>query len=635
MKKRLQRILSILCVLALAIGCWTVAVSEEGDAKQASYVITVTWMDEDNYDGLRPDSINASIGGTAVTLNKGNGWTAIALAPEGSAWSVPDVAGYNKSVSGTEVAAVTYRHPVARTQLTASVTWNDDGNAAGLRPASMKIRLLADGKPFGAPQAATRANGWTVVWNDLPLTRKGSSEPITYAIEPAQVLSNYITVAAGSTLTNTLKAGTLTVDASAFGMPEGDTGALSVTVSGPDPRMPVTLSYSQAAGGYSFGKVVEGAYLVKINNDGAIPDGFRVDAGASKPAAAIMVKNGEAANLSVSYGLTDRTLAANDDEEEEDPWANIGALEIMITGPDPSMPITITYADFVEGRYELDNLVPGEYAVVELNPEGLVKAYTLSSDSITAITVTVAADGTATASLFNRYEPETTPEPEQETVDIPVSKAWADENNKDGNRPSSITVRLYADGVLKDTITLTDGMGWYTVFTGLPRYAEDGHEIVYTVGEDEVPLYTASVTGTSIVNVYSPETTSTTITKVWDDNDDAAGKRPDSVGVTLQPVGKSYLLTPGNGWTITVTGLPTQIQGKKVTYSWTEQQVPGYKTTVSEDGSVITNHYVAMPKTPEGQKKPQTPQDVWYTFEDYDTALGVNVIINHVGDCFD
>ena len=32
------------------------------------------------------------------------------------------------------------------------------------------------------------------------------------------------------------------------------------------------------------------------------------------------------------------------------------------------------------------------------------------------------------------------------TIDISGSKTWNDNNNQDGKRPGSITIRLYADG---------------------------------------------------------------------------------------------------------------------------------------------------------------------------------------------
>ena len=71
MKKNLQLILSLLCILALAFGI-TAAAAEEMEAR----VITVVWDDGDNYDGLRGD-VTAKLGDQSVTLTAANGWTEV------------------------------------------------------------------------------------------------------------------------------------------------------------------------------------------------------------------------------------------------------------------------------------------------------------------------------------------------------------------------------------------------------------------------------------------------------------------------------------------------------------------------------------------------------------------------------
>ena len=50
---------------------------------------------------------------------------------------------------------------------------------------------------------------------------------------------------------------------------------------------------------------------------------------------------------------------------------------------------------------------------------------------------------------------------------------------------------------------------------------------------------------------------------------------------------------------------------------------------------VFTNTRWTPPGDNPPGKPPKTPGDTWYVFEDYDTPLGVEVVINHVGDCFD
>ncbi|EHI73739.1 collagen-binding protein, peptidoglycan linked protein (LPXTG motif) [Streptococcus criceti] len=55
--------------------------------------------------------------------------------------------------------------------------------------------------------------------------------------------------------------------------------------------------------------------------------------------------------------------------------------------------------------------------------------------------------------------------------------------------------------------------------------------ITYTVTEDTVADYTTTYDGYNITNNYTPGKTSLTVTKVWDDNNDQDGIRPDTIGI--------------------------------------------------------------------------------------------------------
>ena len=234
---------------------------------------------------------------------------------------------------------------------------------------------------------------------------------------------------------------------------------------------------------------------------------------------------------------------------------------------------------------------------------------------------------------FKPIEPE---EPDDTPMDIPVIKTWNDNGNKDGNRPASVTVHLFADGTEVASAQLTEADGWKTTFTGLPRY--NGEEkINYTITEDPVEWYTAEIHGFNIRNNYQPELTSVSVRKVWVDNNNANKVRPTSIYVTLSN-GTVVLLNEENGWSATVDNLPTRLNGKEVEYTWSEQTVIGYRMTgKTQEGNttVFTNTVITTPQTPTGNKTPQTPGTEIAVFEEYDTALGVEVYINHVGDCFD
>ncbi len=633
MKRRLRQILTMLCVFALAFGCVsTVSLAEDAEEIR---VVCVEWNDENNYDALRPASVEVKFGESAsVVLSEANNWTAEVLAPAGAQVVAPEVAGYGKPVPSQDSAILTYTHQVAKTTVSASASWNDGDNAGGIRPESVQLRLLADGKPFGASRTVSEGNKWTASWDDVPVYRVGGKEAAKYTVDAAAP-EGYAVSTEDLEAIFTILTGELSLVVSVDAPEDADVSGMQLTISGPDPKMPVNLTLSQITGGrYDFGQVLPGAYVVQENNADTLVEGYEMDPSASQVGDAAYVKAGESALLTFRYTYREPV----EDEPDEDPMAGVGKLSIVIDGPDSRMPMTITYADFVGGKYELDGLAPGSYSVIERNAETLVRAYTLKSDSVTGMSITVGKEG-ATATLVNRYAPALPPEPEPELIDIPVTKTWDDDYNKDKNRPATITVRLYADGVEVDSMVLTEASGWTGTFFSKPRCREDGRtEIVYTVGEDSVTWYTAAVAGTNITNTYQPEVTSVSVRKEWNDNNNALEIRPTSLAVTLLPVGKVYVLSPENGWTMTVDNLPTRIDGKDVTYSWTEQEVIGYVLdSVSTEGSMTTfrNRVTRIPEPPEGTKKPKAPEGEIEIIEEYKTALGVDVMINHVGDCFD
>ena len=317
------------------------------------------------------------------------------------------------------------------------------------------------------------------------------------------------------------------------------------------------------------------------------------------------------------------TFSIEENIDNEDPTASIGNASFTVLGPDSRMPMTLSYSQFSNGKYKLDELIPGAYAIICSNAIPLIENAMLSSDSIIAIALDVEDNSSATASLFLHYIP-TVPyeEPEEELIDIPVVIVFNDQDNKDLNRPESITVRLYAGGAEMDSAIITADDGWTHTFNELPKYL-DGHPINYSISEDPVEWYSTVINGFTIRNTYQPETTSVSVKKVWSDNNDESGIRPSSIAMTLSN-GQTVILNEANGWTATITGLPTRINGESISYTWTEQEVVGYaQQNVSQQGTLttFTNAPWTRPDTPPGGKTPKTSGGDGTVFEDYDTPL--------------
>ena len=123
--------------------------------------------------------------------------------------------------------------------------------------------------------------------------------------------------------------------------------------------------------------------------------------------------------------------------------------------------------------------------------------YTLEEDPVEyyAENPEIVIDSDNNVNITNTHELE-------KVQDIVVRKIWNDNNNKNKNRPGSIHINLLADGEKVDEATLSESNGWTYTFTGKLKY-KAGKEIVYTVTEDAVKYYDASINGYEITNTYN------------------------------------------------------------------------------------------------------------------------------------
>ena len=200
-------------------------------------------------------------------------------------------------------------------------------------------------------------------------------------------------------------------------------------------------------------------------------------------------------------------------------------------------------------------------------------------------------------------------------IDISVRKIWDDNDNQDGKRPESITVNLLVNGDSVDSTTVSADDNWEYSFTNLPKY-ENGQEIVYTVSENEVAGYQSEISGDAtagfiIKNSYTPEKTSVSGTKTWDDNNNQAGKRPESITINLladgKEVKKQTVKADKKGkWSYSFTDLDKYKAGEEIKYTITEDPVEGYTTTIA--GYNVTNSYIPeKPGNPQDGDKPMNP----------------------------
>ena len=234
----------------------------------------------------------------------------------------------------------------------------------------------------------------------------------------------------------------------------------------------------------------------------------------------------------------------------------------------------------------------------------------------TAAPTTAAPTATATATPGPNND--TTPKPAPAPTELVGKKVWLDENNKFGTRPDSITVELYANGVLvpdaKPTWKDTKTNAWTYTFSKLPTVDEAGKSITYTVREVPVENYESSVNGTTITNKLIPseieEFTNLTGLKTWNDADNASGKRPESITVHLLRDGvvvETLTVTAADNWRYTFENQPVDNgYGHVYTYTVREDAVPGYYCRTN--GLDLTNNLLEI-ENEEGKKTPNNDED--------------------------
>ena len=194
-----------------------------------------------------------------------------------------------------------------------------------------------------------------------------------------------------------------------------------------------------------------------------------------------------------------------------------------------------------------------------------------------------------------------------EVTSINGTKTWDDNNNQDGKRPTEITINLYANGAKVSETTTNASKNWKYEFTNLPVY-KNGNKITYTVNENDVPGYTTTVNGFDITNKYTPEKTSVTVNKVWNDSDNQDGMRYEVIALLYKNgVATNIMvkLNSDNGYTATISGLDKYENGNVINYTFVETNVENdYSVSYSEDGLTITN-------TREVEKTSVTVNKIW------------------------
>ena len=134
------------------------------------------------------------------------------------------------------------------------------------------------------------------------------------------------------------------------------------------------------------------------------------------------------------------------------------------------------------------------FAGKQRETDGKEVVYTVEESGLPS-TYTKDVTGSAASgfAITNTYTPA--------TVNVAGKATWVDSNDKDGKRPSTITIKLLANGKEAASATVTANSNWTWEFPNMPKYAQ-GKEIVYTISEAEIPDYTIAINGFDVTNTH-------------------------------------------------------------------------------------------------------------------------------------
>lgn len=452
--------------------------------------LTTEWNDSDNQDGSRPEkttvqlTANGQPTGAPVELNADNNWTyewkqLLAEDEEGTnivyrvTADAPE--DYTAKVTGSadDGFVVTYSHEIAKTSVTASVTWDDADDEDGIRPKSVSFQLKADGENVGDAITVNAGSNWTKTWEDLPEKKAGKALTYTVAVSDIPTEEDQYTV-------------TTSGDAASGFVFKASHVSTSVEI-------PVSVTWDDAenqdgarieaveaelyANGEATGNKVtlnaENNWTAKFASVDVKKDGTRIK---------YEVKGTEADGYDVSVAgdiLDEKGLVLT--------YKHIPAVvnvSARVSWNDANNQDGIRPTDTLVQLYA-DGTALGDKAVIESNKEwtktwsnlpkykaGKEIAYNVIAYAVSGYTVKVIGNA------LEGYKAEYTHNVQK--MNVTVQNAWNDLDNVVDSRPAQLVVEIYANGkTTGKRVTLTEANNWKATVSGLDRNAA-GKRIQYT-----------------------------------------------------------------------------------------------------------------------------------------------------------
>lgn len=557
--------------------------------------VSKVWDDNNNQDGLRPTAITVILTGDdgsrrVKSVTAAENWTvAFENLPKNQnhgqniQYTVSEafVSGYTEAITQNgDNYTITNTHTPASSEFFVTKIWKDNGNNDGMRPDGITVTAHgSDGRSY--TEKLNADNQWSVMFSNLPKYADG--KVIEYSLTEESV-PGYT-----SSITRNGKSFVL------INTHVDETKNITITKvwndgNNQDGLRPKTITavVNGSDGSARFVQLFEGQnWATSLNNlpkykngteiqytvkENAIPD-YETEIKQTGDSYAIM-------NSHTPAVVTVSAVKVWDDANNQD-GIRPSLIQVTLTGSDGSVRnAAITKND--GWTYQFKNLPKYK--------NGTKIDYTMQETDSNPYTFEIVrgTDGYS-FTITNNYVPA--------VVNIPITTVWDDDDNRDGIRAKETAITLHGSNgkVYQRIVTGKDDFA--TVFEDVPKFFDEGREVVYTVTQNEMNGYTANIANTDkytfqITNTHEPERLAKTVTKVWDDNNNQDGLRPNTLRIALTGTDGTYIeksLSTANNWTETFDGLYKYFkEGTPIQYTIDEEIVGGYDKVISEKDNLIT-----------------------------------------------
>ena len=615
----------------------------KNDPEAVNISVVKTWDDNNNQDGLREASVTINLLADnkkvdEVTLNSQYGWshtfkdkpkyrdggTPIAYTVEEEKTDIITNTGeqgtYNINIEKLDNEGYSYKVTNTLVPILTSVsgtkTWSDNNDQDGIRPDSIEIKLYADGQYVTSQTVETNnTNDWTYTFSNIPKYHDGGIA-IKYTVGEDDV-TGYTSSCDANThicttmnITNTHKPETVDVVGKKTWVDSNDIEGFrpdNITVHLIQDKTDIKTINVDATNVDE-----EGSWLFEIKglpkyHDGGQEYTYTITEDPVKNYDDPVYENDEEGNPYIIVNThSPKELAITvekvwDDvsaEGIENLYGHPEKVEVKLTGT-VEIDDEVVYEEEYTAEIEVDKETGDwKHTFTELPEyrEGMLVSYTATE--ITDVEnyephVTTDDNKPNTYIITNKYSPEY-------RTNITGTKTWKDENDNDGIRPDSIELVLtdnYENEVSRITVEPDEEGNWNYEFTDLPKYA-NGEEIIYTLSEVTVDGYEVIQDGYNLTNTHETAKVSFDIVKIWADNNDNDGLRPDSITVkavnakTDEVIATAEVRPDENGkWHYEFKDLNKYKDGELIEYKIIEEAVAGYTNTIVKKTTEETTTY--------------------------------------------